>query len=192
MPVNANNTWVGFGATIGGMLAIAGVESMVGLLMRADAAAHCDVNATSARLGLGLGGSGGGAILAAVNCPDLTYFRNHPRTGGFGMALALPTIRFTIPPSLARVVGELPVMAGTARQMALLQRTRQHVESLFNFVQAIMSADELRGSVGSGTPGFHIIGLPGLGGGGMEGSIFVTRGFIELGDERATRRGMVR
>ncbi len=59
MAITRNNTWVGFGANIGGMLFAAGVESMLGVIMRADGAARTDVSSTAIRFGLGLGSSGG-------------------------------------------------------------------------------------------------------------------------------------
>ena len=156
MVVTTHNTWVGFVATVGGMLNGAGLESMLGVVARADFAAHCDVNSTSVRVGLGLGGSGGTAVLVALNRPNIDYFQNAGRQDGWGMALALPSGGLAIteagrdaPQSLS---GVLPAVTRASQATMQARLTPDNVGDLFNFVQALVSAGQVSTAAVARTP----------------------------------------
>ncbi|MEZ0485643.1 hypothetical protein [Fibrella aquatica] len=66
-----NTTWIGVGNKSGGIVMVAGIESVTGKLWRLDGSQSVSFSYTNARLGLGLGGTVGSAVLvAAFGCPD--------------------------------------------------------------------------------------------------------------------------
>jgi hypothetical protein len=61
-------TWVGVGVKGGGMLFPAGAEFTYGCLWSIPYGQKATIRLANVRLGLGLGGSGGGVLLMAFNC----------------------------------------------------------------------------------------------------------------------------
>ena len=183
MTMTRSNTWVGFGANVGGMLVAAGVESMLGMMMRADGAAQTDISSTSVRLGLGVGGSAGAVILASINSPTLDYLRRQ-RQSGWGMTVAVPAARFPAGPHTAELLtGVRRVLAGAAgmSQAAMAARlTRDNVGRLFDYVQMALSAAQGGAAATSSAPALLAFGVPGLGG-GAEASAYVTVGYVQVG-----------
>ncbi len=185
MPIERGNTWVGFGASIGGMLVAGGVESTLGVMARADGAARTDISSTAIRYGIGLGGSGGAVVLASLNSPTLDYLRGR-RQDGSGVALALPACRFPADGQATQVATEVcRLLSGISRISQAAMRSRLDsgaVDNLFAFIQLAFTAATSGPSAIASTPGFLSVGVPVPGfGGGVEASAYWTAGFVQIG-----------
>lgn len=196
-----HNTWVGFGASIGGMLIAAGVESTLGVMMRADGAARTDISSTSIRVGIGLGGAGGAVLLASINSPTLDYLRGR-RQDGSGMSLALPACRFTPGEAATRAARDVRALlagiTGISQASMAARLTNGSVDQLFTYVQLLFAEVTSGSSIVGNQPSFLSLGLPVPGtGGGVEASAFITAGYVQVGSAHggepvASSRGLRR
>lgn len=92
MSLRYDQTWFAPGVKIGGM-AVLGAESFQGCATRVDGFdTWQEVNVTSLRLGLGLGGSIGISLFCAFNCPTL-YSVNGKFVSDWGINIALPGVK---------------------------------------------------------------------------------------------------
>src|SRR4051812_44669791 len=94
MAFEEDRTWVGAGAKVGG-IAVIGMETVEGVVARLDdmQSSWTEINITSLRLGLGLGGSAGAVIICAFNVTGVLYTINGLSVSDWGATLALPEVK---------------------------------------------------------------------------------------------------
>jgi hypothetical protein len=77
MVFDPNKAWIGIGSKVGGMLIGAGLEHTRGVIARStNLSLPFDFSLTSARLGLGIGFSGGVVIMMVFNCNNIHELHN--------------------------------------------------------------------------------------------------------------------
>lgn len=96
MDLQFERTWAGAGIKVGGM-AVAGMETFEGVAIRMDSLDNPwqEVNVTSIRLGLGLGGSIGVALFFAFNVGNLFEVNGQSLTD-WGLNIALPRLKVNL------------------------------------------------------------------------------------------------
>ncbi|MEZ0540556.1 hypothetical protein [Fibrella arboris] len=113
---NPATTWVGIGNKSGGIVMVAGIESVTGRLWNSDTGQGVNFDYTSARLGLGLGGTVASAVIvAAFNCPtpaDISTIN----TSDWGVGLAMGG-------NLARLLRNVPRYGAMFRLARILSGT---------------------------------------------------------------------
>lgn len=182
MGFQPDQTWVGLGLKYDGM-AVLGAESFEGVATRVDSATNPwrEVNVTSIRVGLGLGGSVGLAAFVGFNMALLEW--------GDGKALSDWGLTFAIPEAR---VGLDDLKAGLAIQRFLdgtdflrdtfiaEMRNAERIEQLRDFASWLWSTGETYGEGQSDEPTIVVIDVPGVGG-GAEVSAYLSGGEFSAG-----------
>ncbi len=89
MPFDLNKTWFGIGEKSGGMLIAAGMEYTTGMVVRGTNLENpIGFSIASARLGLGLGFSGGFVATLIFNCDNIQRMQNTEVTD-WGVSISL-------------------------------------------------------------------------------------------------------
>ena len=97
MLLKDDQTWIGAGLKIGGILGVAGAETFEGVATRIDSWNNPwnEINISSMRLGLGLGGSIGTAVFFAFNTLTL-YGMEQTRVSDWGLNVVVPELKVNI------------------------------------------------------------------------------------------------
>jgi hypothetical protein len=174
MAIRWDQTWVGLGVKAGG-IAVAGAETFEGIAFRADstpAESGVEVNVTSIRLGLGLGGSAGVAVFLAFNLPLLF---DQPLTD-WGVTVALPGGR------LSGNIAALSAFKSLPSVMARLEWfTDDRLELLKDIASAVYAgATDVRDAIDGGDGKILVLDVPEAGW-GAELSVSASGGELSVG-----------
>jgi hypothetical protein len=176
-------TWVGAGIKVGG-IAIAGAETFEGVATRLDDGANPwqEVNVTSIRLGLGLGGSIGVSIFLAFNVNTLWEVNGKSITD-WGLNIAVPALKVNV-----QSVGWELDLAKYVEGSKFLSRefvrgmTPEKLAKLRDLASFVYNAatDGGDGATG-GEPVLMVLDVPEVGW-GAELSVFLTGGEFSAGN----------
>jgi hypothetical protein len=140
MPFELNKTWFGLGEKTGGMLIAAGMEHTTGMIVRGSNLENLfSFSITSARIGLGLGFSGGLIAIMIFNCDNIQRLQNQD-VSDWGVNIALGG-RWA---EIARALRRSEMLVELARLGWRLRGVAAQGERLRNFLHYAYNAYDIR------------------------------------------------
>lgn len=139
MPFELHKTWFGLGEKTGGMLVAAGMEHTRGMILRASNLENpIGFSITSARIGLGLGFSGGLVGVLIFNCDNLHRIRDRNITD-WGVSISLGG-RWA---EVARALRRSETFLGLARMGWRMRGAAANAERIRNFLHYAYNACDI-------------------------------------------------